>query len=568
MSDYSPGQAEHLAAHYRLPAGYLFVPQVDFWEIVCYRADVEDGPFKLRQRDVMGLLSHPTFARTRREALRGPAPPLAAVEEEGERFYVLRPQAEGWPDETLRKLRAYVERGWIVQLGRHRHAKWVLNYLLLERQRRMERIRSVQGTPPATVVHFGLTWMKLRRALEAAKGKKVEYRKLKDGFLLLERLGIVTPLTGQPTAKLGYGQRFQHRLNVPRLLDVAPTFLRRCQQREDASLTLAQAVSHVLRILIDDYRRLKRALPWPLDRLQGEMEVDLEMQHRRRVAVRRELTWTAAGVLTQAGILRAERAGYALTPLAVEKSRDPAGLEAWALAALARIQDDQRERPALSPSEVAKLDELLAPCRQRDASRAELVRAIVLQMNYPPETSHSLFALLRRRMDRISEEQFPALLAHFANRRARGSFSLHPADILDDFAPRRKRDRRKKRVTLRKTLKGRRLVVQRQFNLTVAAEEIRRARLCCTLRNGRPLSPDLSGRPVEIHLCAGDHQLYHTTVSLLDIPDDPLAPADITGPLRGLSGKPTLTMRLTLPKRLPALRLLARIEAEVVMRKA
>ena len=562
MSVHSLAQ-EDTAPHYRVPADYLFVPQVDFWEIICYWADLENGPFKLRLRDMMGLFSHPTFARARREALRGPAPPLIAFEEEGERFYLLRAQAAGWPDETLRKLRAYIERGWIVHLKHHRHAKWVLNYLLLERQR---RLKSVQGTPD-TLNHFTLTWMKLKRALEAAKGRKVEYRKLKDGFLFLERLGIVTPLTNQPTAKLGYGQRFQHRLNVPRLLEVAPRFLHRCQRFRDEPLTLPQAIAYILRLFTTDYRRpengLRQTQPWTLDWLHGEVEVELEMEHKRRVPVRRELIWTAAGVLAQAGILRDERAGYALSEWAAEKSHDPTDLEAKALAALAQIQRAQEQRRMLSPSEIARLDILLEPCRRRDAGRAALTRDIVLQMHYPVEMAFPLFALLRRRMDRIPEERFPALLAHFANRQARGSFSLHPADILDDFTPRRKRDYRKQVLIVRKTLKGRRPVVQGQFHLPVAPGKIVRARLYCTLRHGRPLPAELTGQPLDICLCAGDRELYRATVPLLDIPDDPLEPADITGPLRALAGDLALTLRLTLPARLPALRLLARIEADV-----
>jgi hypothetical protein len=287
MFDQPPEQAAHPAPHYRLPADHLFTPQVDFWEIVCYRADVVGGPFTLRHRDMMGLLSQPTFARARREASHGPAPPLVAVEEEGERHYVLRAQAEGWPDETLRKLRAYLERGWIGQLGRHRHAKWVLNYLLLERQRRMEKTGPRPRTPPPGADRFSLSWMKLKRALEAAKGKKVEYRKLKDGFVLLERLGIVTPLADQPTARLGYAQRFQHRLNVHRLLDVSPRLLRRCQPVEGDPLTLAQAMHYILRFLTHDYSHRKQVRAWPLDWLHGEVEVDLETESHRRVPVRR-----------------------------------------------------------------------------------------------------------------------------------------------------------------------------------------------------------------------------------------------------------------------------------------
>jgi hypothetical protein len=602
MFAHPSNHAVHMAPHYRLPADHLFVPQVDFWEIVCYRADVENGLFQLRHRDMMGLLCHPTLAQARREALRGPSPPLVAVEEEGERFYVLRAQAEGWPGKVLCKLRAYVERGWIVQLGRHRHAKWVLNYLLLECQRRTRnltcsgwmRIVPIRRDPPAdhgsagsgdilshiikktrgargksqdAIGRFALTWMKLKKALEETKGKKVEYRKLKDGFLLLERLGIVTPLTDRSTAKLGYAQRFQHRLNLGRLLDVAPKFLRRCQPRQDDPLTLTQTIFYVLRTFVGDHQRQKRAVPWSLDRLHDEVEVDLEIEHRSRVPLRRELIWTTVGVLTQAGILGHERAGYALTPLAVERSRDPTGLEAWAMAALAQAQSGLEEKPALSFSQIAQLDELLSPCRQRDAARADLTRAIVLQMNYPPQTALPLFALLRRRIDRISEEHFTALLAHFADRRVRGSFSQHPADVLDDFAPRRKRDRRTHRVIARKTLKGRRTVVQGQFDVQVAPSKILQARLYCTLRHGRPIPSELVGQPLDICLCAGDCELYCATVSLLNIPDDPLFPVDITVPLRTLTKDSTLTLRLTLPAGLPALRLLARIEVDVVKHK-
>ena len=565
MSDPALSENERLPPYYRLPAGYLFVPQVDFWEIVCYRADVGDGLFKLRHRDMMGLFSPPSFARAKREALGGQSPPLVALKEEGEQFYVLRAQARGWPDETLRKLRAYVERGWIVQLGRQRHAKWVLNYLLLECQRRKEKIKAVQKRPPATVAQFSLSWTKLKKALETAKGKKVEYRKLKDGFLLLERLGIVTPLTGRPTARLGYGQRFQHRLNAGRLLDIAPSFLRRCRPLGDGSPDQAQAVRHLLHILAGDYRRQGKARTWTLERLHGEVKVDLEIEHHHRVAVQRELIWVAAGVLARAGILRAERSGYALTPRAVERIGDPTHLETGALAMLAQVQAEQTESAALSSTEVARLDEILAPCRQRDAGQADLARAIVCQMNYPVEIALPLFALLRRRMDRLPEKQFPALLAYFKNRQSKARSSLHPEDILNDFCPRR-RGRRDKIVTVRKTLKGRRPIVEGQLELAVDTDKIRRARLYCTLRHGRPLPSELAGQPLDICLRAGDGELYRTTLPLLDIPDDPLAPADITGPLRALNESPRLTLRLTLPAPLPALRLLARIEA--VMRKA
>lgn len=567
MSAHSPNQSEHPAPHYRLPTDYLFIPQVDFWEIVCYRADVADGPFKLRQRDMMGLMTHPTFARARREALSGPRAPLIAIEEDAERYFILRAQAENWPNETLRKLRAYVERGWIVQLGHHRHATWVLNYLLLERQRRVERAKLSQKTPPETVKYFSLTWMQIKEALQTIKGRKVEYRKLKDGFLLLERLGFVTSLTDQPTAKLNYGQQFKCHLNVPRLLEVAPRFVRLCQQLEGKPLTLIQVVAYVLYTLIKDHQRPKKTQPWPLERLHGEVEVELEIEHQGRVAVQRELAWTAVGVLARAGILQHQRNGYALSPQAEERISDLTDLEAWTFAALAQTLAGQPEQPALSSMEVAKLDKLLAPCRQRDPGRADLARTIALQMNYPPETAIPLFALLRRRMDRISEEQFPALLSHFARRRAREVFSLNPADILDDFVPRRQRDRRKQKLTARKTLKGRRTVVEGQLDLQTVPQQIERARLYCTLRHGRPLPPELTEKPLDISLCSGDRELYHTTVPLLNIPDDPLAPADITEPLRRLTGNPTLTLRLTLPARLPALRMLARIETDVVKRE-
>jgi hypothetical protein len=565
MSDQPPEQAAHHPPHYRLPADHLFTPQVEFWEIVCYRADVAGGPFTLRCGDMMGLFSQPTFARAWREASRGPAPPLVAVEEEGEQRYVLRAQAEGWPDETLHKMRAYLERGWIGQLGRHRHAKWVLNYLLLERQRRMEKTGPRPRTPLPAADRFSLSWMKLKRALEAAKGKKVEYRKLKDGFLLLERLGIVTSLTGQPTARLGYAQRFQHHLNAHRLLDVSPRLLRRCQPVEGDPLTLAQAIRHILRFLTHDYSQRKQVRAWPLDWLHGEVEVDLETEYHRRVPVRRALTWAAVGVLAQGGILRAERAGYALTPMGIEKSRDLTRLETEAMTALDRVQRGAEEPSALTPQQAAQLGRLLAPCRQRDARRAELAQTIVLLMNYPPEMALPLFALLRRRIDRLPEEQFPALVAHFASRQARGGFSLHPADVLDDFVRShgragRSRGRRGQRRTARKTLKGRRKVVRGQLDLSMAPAQIRRARLYCTLRHGRPLLPNLAGQPLSICLSANDCELYRATVPLLDIPDDPLAPADITAPLRALAGNPPLTLRLTLPARLPALRLLARIE--------
>ena len=567
MSTHPPKQAEQMPPHYRVPAAYLFAPQVDFWEIVCYRADVADGRFQLRGRDMMGLLSHPTFARARREALGGSKPALFVVEEDGERFYVLRAQAESWPDDTLRKPRAYVERGWIVQLGHHRHAKWVLNHLLLARQRRVDKTKDAQRSPPASVSHFSLSWMKLKQDLEAAKNKKVEYRKIKDGFLRLERLGIVTPLTDQATAKVGYGGRFRHRLNTDRLLHVAPKFLHRCQQLEDEPLTLAEAVCHIVHRLADDYRQRGKVVAWPLDWLHGDVEVDLEMQHRRRMAVRRALLWTAVGVLAQGGILRHERSGYALTPGAVERSGDPIALEAWALAALAQVQSEQDDRPSLSQAEETKLNQLLAPCRQRDPSRADLARAIVRQMRYPPEAALPLFALLRRRIDRLPEEQFPALLAHFEGRQARGSFSLHPADILDDLT-RHKQDPRPQSLTARKTLKGRRSIVQGQLELPVTVERILQARLYCTLRQGQPVPAELSGQPLSICLCAGDRELYRATLPLLNIPDDPLAPADITQPLRELTGRPPLTLRLTLPARLPALRLLARLEVTATLRNA
>jgi hypothetical protein len=562
MSESPPAQAEHDPPRYHLPTDCLFTPQVDFWDIVCYRADVAEAPFKLRLRDMMGLMSHPTFARARREALRGRESPLIAIEEDDERFYVLRAQAAGWLDETLHKLRAYIERGWIVQLGRHRHAKWVLNYLLLERQRRLEK-----GGSPDTAGRFSLSWMKLKEALETAKGYRVEYRKLKDGFLLLERLGIVTPLSDQPTAKVGYGRRFQHCLNVSRLLDLSPRLLGRCQQLESGRLTLSEVLLCLLRFLLTDCQRRKQAHPWPLDWLHGEVEVDLEMQHRRRVAVRPELTWAAVGVLAQAGLLGHERAGYALSPQAVRKIGDPTALETQALTALVRVHADGGERPSLSPAEIARLDALLGPCRQRDAGRADLTRTIVLQMAYPPAMAVSLFTLLRRRMDRLSEEQFPALLACFAARKARGNFSLHPADILNDFLARLSNRRRDRRVTMRKTLKGRRAEVRAALPLPILPATLRRARLYCTLRHGQPLPAALAGRPLGISLWAGDRELYCTTVPLLDIRDDPLAPADITAPLRTLKGDPTLTLCFTLPQALPASRLLVRIEVEVVRRE-
>lgn len=286
------------------------------------------------------------------------------------------------------------------------------------------------------------------------------------------------------------------------------------------------------------------------------------------MSVRQELIWTAVGVLVQAGFLCHERAGYALTPEAMERIiRGPTDFETLAADALAQVQGAQDIKPALSPSEIARLNSILAPCRQRDAGRAELARAIVLQMSYPVETALPLFTLLRRRTDRISEEQFPALLAHFADRRARGDVSLHPADILNDFAPRRKRDRRARRLTVRKTLKGRRPVVERQLHLPVPPEKIVQARLYCTLRHGQPLSAELVGQPLDIRLCAGDRELYRATIPLLDIPDDPLEPADITAALRELAGDLGLTLRLTLPAQLPSLRLLVRIEATVVKRK-
>ena len=597
MPDHLDVQAAHQAPHYRLPVCHPFTPQVDFWEIVCYRADVEEGPFKLRHSDMLGLLSHPAFARARREATHGRRAPLMPIAEEGEPCYVLRPQAEGWPGETLSKLRAYVERGWIVHLGHHLHAKWVLNYLLLERQRRIDKAGSRSGTSPPSADHFTLSWMKLKGALESAKGKKVEYRKLKDGLLLLERQGILTPLTGQQTASLGYARRFQHRLNVHRLLDVAPAFLRPCQPAEGDPLTLDWAIDCVLRFLAGDCQQQGKARPWPLDWLHGEVEVDLEMERQRRVAVRRELTWGAVGVLAQAGILWHERAGYALSPQAAEElvaedsqrmpfaaagyalspqaaeeSHALADLKEQAMQDLARAQGNLEGSPTPS-TQAGGLDTLLAPCYQRDARRAALAQAIAVQMDYPPEAALSLFVLLRRRMDHIPADAFPDLLAHFAGRQARGSASLDPTDILDDFVRsrqcghrpggQRRHGRQGQRLTARKTLKGRRTAVEGPLELAADPQRIVRARLCCTLRHGRSLPPDLAGRPLVICLAAGDRELYRTTVCLLDLADDPLAPADITAPLRALAGNATLTVRLALPARLPALRLLVRIEALV-----
>jgi len=350
MSDRPFAQVEHDPPCYHLPADCLFTPQLDFWEIVCYRADVAEGPFKLRRCDMTGLMSQPTFAHARRKALRGPEPPLIAIEEDGEKLYLLRARAEAWPDETLHKLRAYIERGWIGQLGRHRHAKWVLNHLLLERQRRLEN----GGTPDAAS-HFSLSWMRLKEALETAKGYRVEYRKLKDGVLLLERLGLVTPLSDQPTARMGYGQRFRHRLNVSRLLDLSPRSLHRCQQLESEYFSLSGVLLCTLRFLLADYRQRKQACPWPLDWLHGEVEVDLEMQHQRRIAVLPDLTWVAVGLLTRAGLLSHERAGYALSPQAVAEIGDPTTLETQALAALVQVHADGGERPSLSPAEITRL---------------------------------------------------------------------------------------------------------------------------------------------------------------------------------------------------------------------
>jgi hypothetical protein len=411
--------------------------------------------------------------------------------------------------------------------------------------------------------------MKLKCALEEVKGKRVEYRKLKDGFLLLERLGLVTPMTDQSTAQLNYGQRFQHRLEARRLRALAPEFLSRCEEAEGDPFTLAGAVLYILRLMAEDDRRRReqgfaRTQPWSLDRLNGELAVDLEMQHHRRVKVRRELVWTAAGALTQAGLLESAREGYAVAPgVAARKDKD---IEKLAKEALPDGKSDPAKQQKPAASKAARMEKLLAPCYRRDILRATLARDIASEMDYPPKRALFLFTLLRRRMDRIAEDRFPDLLDYFVQRRGRGGgFSLHPADILNDFAPRCRKQGETLQLT--KTLKARRPAMEKTLPLPVSPQVIARARLYCTLRHGRPLPQRLKGKRVDIAIEAEGNAIFHAGTFLLDIPDDPLAPVDLSRALRRLTGNPTLTVRFTLPESLPATRLLIRLEATLANRE-